>query len=353
MKTYLGALLILALLGSFGGYAYLVDNVAYAAALTALSDTLSSSKVSTLSSHTIHFTTPTGANQNTDTIIITFPSDFNFTSKTIGTVSFTHGATTGVESTETLAASPSGTAWGAVFSGTQNRILTLTAPTDGTGSAVLAPSDKVIITYDSTNSTNPSSPANYLIAITGAFGDTGSFTVPILTDDQVAVSATVGQSLTFTISDNTIGFGSLSAAASIYATGDTNGTTTEAEAHNIIVATNAASGYNVTVKGATLTHASGPTITAIGGSNTAPSTGNEQFGLRASASGFGSGTVTAPYAASGFAYAANATTTSQIASASAATDSNTYSLRYLANIGATTDAGAYTAALTYTGTANF
>jgi hypothetical protein len=127
-------------------------------------------KVSTLSSHTIKFTTPTGAAESTDTIIITFPADFNFTSKTIGTVTFTHGATTGAENTETLAATPSATAWGAVFSGTQNRILTLTAPTDGIGAAAVAASDKVIITYDNTNSTNPTTQNPYTISISGTFG---------------------------------------------------------------------------------------------------------------------------------------------------------------------------------------
>jgi hypothetical protein len=218
-------------------------HVASAASLSALSDTMSSSKISTTSSHVIKFTTPTGASDNTDTIIITFPSDFNFTSKTIGTVSFTHGASTGAESTETLAASPSTSAWGAVFSGTQNRVLTLTAPTDGVGAATLAANDKVIITYNSTNSTNPSSATSYAINISGTFGDTGSITVNMLSDDQVSVTATVSQSLTFSISDNTIGFGTLSSGSSKYATGDTTGSASEVEAHNIVVGTNAANGY--------------------------------------------------------------------------------------------------------------
>ena len=92
---------------------------ALAAPLLNVSNTMSSLTVSATSSHAIRFTTPTGANNNTDTIIITFPADFNFTSKTIGTVTFTHGASTGLETTETLAATPSASAWGAVFSGTK------------------------------------------------------------------------------------------------------------------------------------------------------------------------------------------------------------------------------------------
>lgn len=324
---------------------------AQAAAISAQSDTMSSVKISTASSHTIRFTTPTGAAESTDTIIITFPSDFNFTSKTIGTVTFTHGATTGAETTETLAASPSGSAWGAAFSGTQNRVLTLTAPTDGVGAATLAASDKIIITYDSTNSTNPSSATTYSIAISGTFGDSGNILVAILNDDQVAITATVSQSLSFSISDNTIGFGTLSSSDDFFATGDANGSATETEAHTLAVGTNASSGYTMTVRGATLTSGSA-TITAIGGTNTASSTGTEQFGLRMSASG-GSGAVSSPYAASGFAYAADGSTASTVASSSTSSATTTYSVRYLANISAATEAGAYTATLTYVTTANF
>lgn len=323
--------------------------VAYAAAITSASDTMSSLKADpTVSSHIIKFTTPTGAAESTDTIIITFPSDFNFSSKTIGTVTFTHGATTGAENTETLAASPSGTAWGAVFSGTENRILTLTAPTDGTGAAVVAASDKIIITYNSTNSIN-ASVGSYAVAISGTFGDSGNITVNIISDDQVAVTATVAQSLTFSISDNTIEFGTLSASDDFFAD-DSGGNATEVEAHNLIVGTNAGNGYTMTLSGATLTSGAF-TISAIGSSNTATSIGTEQFGLRMTASG-GVGAVSAPYAAAGFAFD-TAAFPDEVAASTAASANTTYSARYLANIGSATEAGAYTTALTYVATANF
>jgi len=320
-----------------------------AATLTSVSDTLSSQKINTLSSHVIRFTTPTGASDNTDTIIITFPSDFNFSSKTIGTVTFTHGATTGLESTETLAAIPSTTEWGAAFSGTANRVLTLTAPSDGVGAAALAASDKAIITYNSTNSTNPSSASSYITGITGLFGDVGSTTVNILNDDQVAVTATVSQSLTFSISDNSIEFGTLSASAAQYAD-NSAGDASEVEAHTIIVGTNASNGYTMTINGSTLTSGA-DTITAIGSSNTASSAGTEQFGVRMTASG-GSGTVSAPYSAAGFALD-TAAFPDTIASASGASANTTYSARYLANITSSTEAGSYTSTLTYVATANF
>ncbi len=322
---------------------------AHAAAITTISDTMSNQTVSATSTHAIRFVTPTGAGDNTDTIILTFPSDYNFTSKTIGTVSFTHGASTGLESTETLAASPSASAWGAVFSGTQNRILTLTAPSDGVGSAVVAANDKMIITYTGANSINPTTPGSYTMTVSGTFGDAGDFTNNILTNSQIAVTATVPQSLTFSISANSIAFGSLTAGAARFASSTASGQATEVAAHTVIVGTNAGNGYSMTINGNTLTSGAN-TVTAIGGSNTASSIGTEQFGLRLTASG-GSGAVAAPYAAAGFAFTAGSAT--QVASASGASANTTYSPRYIANISSNTEAGTYTATLSYVATANF
>ena len=161
-----------------------------------------------------------------------------------------------------MAVSPSATAWGAVFSGTQNRIFTLTAPTDGTGAAVLAPNDKIIISYDGTNSINPSTPGSYTTTISGTFGDAGDITVNILTSNQVNITATVPQALTFSISTTSISFGTLTAVAARYASSTGNGDSSEVEAHNVIVGTNAANGYTMTVGGSTLTSGAN-TINAI------------------------------------------------------------------------------------------
>lgn len=326
--------------------------IAQAAAITSASDTMSSSKAVTLSSHKIKFTTPTGAGDSTDTIIITFPSTgttpFNFTSKTISTVTFTHGASTGLESAETLAASPSATAWGAVFSGTQNRILTLTAPTDGVGAAVVAASDKIILTYDSTNSTNPSANASpYAINISGTFGDTGDINVAIITDDQVAVSSTVAQSMSFSLSANTLALGTLSTSAVV------------SGSHTVTVATNAASGMVLTYAGTTLT-AGANTITAMS-SAAASSIGTEQFGINAKDNATPnvglecSGTAPIAVAATGYATVDNFkfVTGETIISSAAGINSTTCTISYIANISGATEAGSYTTTLTYTATATF
>jgi len=167
---------------------------------------------------------------------------------------------------------------------------------------------------------------------------------------EVPVAPPPGETLTFTISDNTIGFGPLASGSARFATGDTLGNATEIEAHNLTASTNAGSGYVISVAGTTLTFGA-HTITAIGGTSTASAPGTEQFGIRATATG-GTGIVSAPYAAAGFALDAGAFP-DEFASAPGATILTTFSVRYLANVSAMTEAGSYTANLTYTATGRF
>ncbi len=336
--------------------------VAHAASLLNKSDTLSSQKISTAANHTIVFRTPTGANQSSDTIIITLPSGFTTNTFDFADIDLAHSAGSQSNCTaptysneETLAASASATAWGASLS---SQVLTLTAPTDGVGAAAIA-ADACVQIQIGTNATtgatgdtqitNHASAASYTIAVSGAFGDTGDIVINILNDDQVAVTATVDESLTFTISDNSIEFGTLTSADDFFAD-DSGGNATEVEAHTLVVGTNAANGYTMTVNGATLTSGAN-TISAIGSSNTASSAGTEQFGLRIDETG-GSGVVSAPYASTGFALD-TAAFPDEVAAATGASSNTTYSVRYLGNITSSTEAGAYTATLTYVATANF
>lgn len=329
--------------------------ITYAATILNATDTMSSLKTVTASSHEIKFTTPTGAADSTDTIIITFPSTgttpFNFTGKTISTVTFTHGATTGLENTETLAAAPSATAWGAVFSGTQNRILTLTAPTDGIGAAVVAASDKIIITYDNTNSINASNDASpYAIAISGAFNDSGNITVAIIADDVVQVTSTINQTISFALGANSLNLGTLSTSAA--ASGS----------HTMTIATNAGSGMAATVTGTTLTSSGtgNPTITACASGCTS-TINSEQFGINlknnATPDIGAEATGTAPIGAAATGYDTVDTfrfvTGETIASSSGGINSTVFTISYLANIAGATEAGTYTTNLTYTASGNF
>lgn len=151
--------------------------------------------------------------------------------------------------------------------------------------------------------------------------------------------------ISFSISDTSIGFGSLGTGQSRYASADGTGSAAEVEAHTLSAASNAVGGYSILVLGTTLTSPDSDTIAAIGGTNTAPSPGTEQFGIRATASG-GSGSVTAPYAAAGFAYDL-LNFPDEIAGSAGASTTTTYSLRYLGNISSTTTAATYGADVTY------
>ena len=331
------------------------SKVAQAAALTNKKDTMSSLKASTLSNHQILFTTPTGvAAGQTITLTLTsfsIAAALDFEDLDLSFQATGDGVCDTGDTEKTLAAIASGATWGAVR--TSATVITFTSGTDtiaaGAEVCVEVGTGAESVVTGIERITNPAA-GSYSLTIAGTMTDSGDIAIQILTDDQVAVSATVDESLTFTISDNSIGFGTLTAADDFFATGDTNGSAIEVEAHTLVVGTNATNGYTMTVNGATLTSGAN-TITAIGSFNTASSLGTEQFGLRMTASG-GSGSVTAPYAAAGFAFD-TAAFPDQVASVAGASVNTTYSVRYVGNITSSTEAGAYTATLTYVATANF
>lgn len=326
--------------------------VAQAASLSSLSDTMSTVKKNTTSNHDITFVTPTGLTSG-QTMTVTFESDYSIPAL----LDYTDIDLLDDGVDVTLAASPSGSTWGVVR--TSSTVLTFT-----NGNVAVSAGSVVRIkigTNASTGATgthqitNPTSAGSFTITIAGGtFADTGTITTTIVDDDTVSVTATVGQSLTFSISSNSITFGTLSPSAARYA--DTSsGSNSDTAAHTLAVATNGTSGYTITVKGATLTSGLN-TIDAIGGTPAASATGTEQFGIYATKSGGVNGTIATPYADSGtpaFGYDANASTATTFASGTSATPTETYSVHYIANIAATTEAGSYATSLVYVATANF
>ncbi len=331
----------------------------FAAALNTLSDTQTSLKVSTLSDHTIQFVTPSGvaAGQN---ITLTFPGQYNMGSFAVTNVDFATSTSASCSSfnEEPLASSASGATWGVAQLG---QVITLTSDT-----AFIPANRCVRIKIGSHASvggaglsqiTNPGTPNYYTLTIGGTFGDTGLITTNIITDDTVAMTGVVSQSLTFSISTSTIYFGILSSGAAKFASStNTVGDTTETTAHTFAVGTNAPSGFSVTVTGQTLTSQQNTnnTITAIGATAASSTPGNEQFGMRITESGGVGTSVISPYSfASSYGYNSTATTSSMVAEGIGSTPTATYSVRYLANIGAVTEAGTYAANLVYIATANF
>lgn len=160
------------------------------------------------------------------------------------------------------------------------------------------------------------------------------------------------QSISFTLSNNSVGFGNLLSTGLRYATSDGLGSATETESYNITANTNAPSGYSIYVKGDTLKNGS-KIINSIGGTNLTPSIGSKAFGMRAVASG-GVGSVLNPYDGSGFAYDATASIPSGVASASSGNGvTTTYSVRTVATIDSILEYGIYSTDLTYIIVPNF
>jgi hypothetical protein len=333
--------------------------IAFAAALTTLSDTQSSVKANTLSDHTIQFVTPTGIAAG-QTVSITFPAGYTMGTFNVNNVDFatsTSASCSGFTDT-TLAAAPATLTWGIAQAG---QAITLTS-----GTAVV-PANRCVqfrigsnATFGATGVsqiTNPVTPGSYIIAIAGTFTDTGSITTNIITDDTVAMTGTVNQSLTFTISTSTIYFGTLGSGAPKYASSSNiAGDAADNIAHTLAVSTNAPSGFTLTTRGATLTSQQNAsnTITFAGAVPVVSAFGTEQFGIRVTEAG-GSGITVDPTFASttAFGYDGTATSSTILATGSGSTPTSTYSVHYLANIAAITEAGTYAANLVYVTTANF
>jgi len=324
-----------------------------AASLSSLSNTLSTAKISTLANHDFSFITPTGVGSG-QTIIITFPSDFSVPAG----LTYADIDVSDDGSQINLAAAPSGATAGVVR--TSGTVITFT---NGTTAIVSGSVVRIKIGTNATNQstgtfqiTNATTPGSKSIGITGSFTDTGTTTVQLLTDDAVAITASVDQSITFSISSNSINFGTLSSASARYASSTNSaGDSIDTVAHNLLVSTNAPSGYTITVQGGWLTsQQNAANMITANVTQAVSSVGSEQFGIYATKSGGTNGTIAATYATpSSFGYNATTTAAATFASGTSATVTETYALHYLANISAITEAGTYSTSLVYVGTANF
>jgi len=344
LKKILVACLISAFLFLFAR-----PQVVLGSSLTALSDTMSRLKVSTASNHTIKYTTSSGVAAG-QTMTVTFPSGF-----TIGSVDYTDidvswGPSTGAENELTLAATPSGSTWGAAFSG---QVLTITS---GTGTITAA--SKVIIeigtnaTYQTTGDqqiTNPSSANTYTITIGGTFGDSGKIAVVTLSDDQFTVTASVDPTITFSLSANSTAFGTLSSTS----------VTTSSPNITLTVSTNAGNGYTITVKDAG--NGTNPGLYnsdasfLIGSAdysynNTADLSSVAGYGIQCSSA---SATCASPYNVSGTNVGGYELTAQNFATYSGAADNHTITLTSKAKISGSTPAGSYSDTVTVIATGNF
>lgn len=328
---------------------------AQAATITSFQDNLSRLQTSTLANHTIKFVSPSLLSGGMS-IVLTFDADFNMGSFALANFDLAQAATCNGAFTDIplVTGSPSNPDWQIIQSG-QTVSFINSANWITAGNCVLIEIGSNA-TYGGTGTAQITNPATPQVAtlniLTSEDSGSGAVVIVATGGDQVSVTANVDIVLTFSINAfvTSVTFETLSSSAAKWA-GDGTSYTFPWEAHSISVSTNAASGYTLYVKGATLTSGAN-TIDAIGGSATASNPGTEQFGIKLTASG-GTGTVLSPYNTANYAYAATSSVQDDLASSSGPSATTTYSMLYLANISSITEPGSYSTTLTYTATGLF
>lgn len=339
---------------------------AQAAQITSFSDVLTRLKAATVANHELRFAIPGGISAgNVLTLTMTGFDATSVDAIAFGDVDFGTGnsgtCSSATYTEQTLAATASGSTWGVDSDGSNHITITSDSGTSTAGNCVRIRIGTNAVT--GTTGTNQilngaaATPHGVTAAVNNAGSDSGILSIDIITDDQVSITATVDPTITFSISDNTVGFGVLSSTTGRWATGDTNGTNasspaTPNSAHNLVVATNAAAGYVITYNGPTLTASVG-TITAASVSSDSDGTqGTEQFALSISTNG--TGTIASGYArgtTSSWNFIPSTTTT--LISKTSPADTETIDVSYLANIAGSTEAGAYSTLVTYIATGTF
>ncbi len=366
MKKFATSLFVLVFIVTATGAISLLPSKAMAASVTSASATLGRIEATGANdSGTIQFATPTGIQTGgADTIILTFSSDFVLVGESAVNFDIELGdsatCSTAVYTDKTVALNASGTEWGIDVTGD---VLTLSPDTDETLTAgfcmrlVWGTAATTGGTGSASTMANGGADDDDSVAITGGFGDTGTIAIDIITDDSVNITATVSPTITFSISDVAIGFGALDATAARYATADATGTGVlpgdTTGAHEMTIATNAASGYSITYFGATLTSGANTINVATIASDADGTPASEQFALGIDDNG-GNVTIASAYELAGTnSYAFVAGTTTTIASETIATATETIDVQYIANIATTTEAGSYSTDVTYIATGNF
>lgn len=322
-------------------FAYLPE-AASAAAITSRSVTLGSSVASASTTYTFLFTVPS----------VTPIKSASFTACTTPSGACTPAPGFSA-SASSLASQPTnlGDASGWVVDTTTGGSLKLKKTAN-----VAAPTGAQMVSFAGV--TNPSATNSTFFLRMSTFSDDAYTTaidtgvVASSTAGQVTVTASVDETLTFTLGATTAALGAL--------TPSTTGTGTS----QMTVATNAKSGYSVSYSGTTLK--SGVDEIAAMGTKAAASKGSKQFGINLMANTAATSTPTVGTAISGPGTGGTAATAyatqdqfkfniagEEIAFSNGPTNNNVFTTSYIANIDNVTAPGAYSTTLTYTATAKY
>ena len=359
IKKTTSILLILATVAFSTGSFLFSPKTVTAANITAMSDTINNENINANSSDIIKFTIPTTMTVG-QTITIAFPAGFNNTGIVSTDITgLTHGASTGLEhgftggNDETINTTNGSNQWGITFAdgacaaGYKCNVL-LQAPS--TWTYPILTTHKVIVTIAATHSINPGTTGSKTVTISTP-SDSGSFAIPIITNDQVTIDATVAPTITFTNDNPTLHFGNLSSAAPQFASTSTSGSASFATANTFSIATNATQGYTLTyAPAATLTSGTNTIAPMVVTGSASGTAGTPQFGMTATYTG--SGTLTTAYsrASSNWKFT---TAGDSLVTLNAPTAGDTVAMGYIANISNVTPAGTYTQTNTWIAVGNF
>ena len=258
IKKFISSVLVLALVVVTSGILNPIQ--ANAASITTARATFGRLKASTPSdSVVVTFASPTGIQTGgADTITLTFSADFTVAAAAAANFDIGLGnsgtCSSATYTDETVALTPSATQWGV---GVAGNVITLSPDTDVTltaGYCIRVEMGTAAVTGGTGSAstiTNGALDDDDTITIGGAFGDNGVMTVDIIDDDQVSVTATVNQTLTFDLDTATSDIENgpnYSVPLGVLAAGTV---TVSNGSINMIIAeggTNASGGMNVTVR---------------------------------------------------------------------------------------------------------
>lgn len=165
---------------------------------------------------------------------------------------------------------------------------------------------------------------------------------------------TVPQTILFSISDNTIGFSTITSSVPRFATSDNSGSAADTSAHNLQIATNAPLGYSISYSGTALV---GPEVITEATITNDPdgAQNSKQFAVAFSTDG--GATITSSYdhdlTPANRNWKFTAGTSDIIAAEGSPTALQTINAYYLANISSMTSGGEYSGVITYVATANY
>jgi hypothetical protein len=201
------------------------------------------------------------------------------------------------------------------------------------------PSNPVVLRF--TGITNPTSNGTYFASV-ATFGNTDCSTTPldnddvafVIADSSVTVTATVNETLTFSLGSTSVGLGTLSTGSVSTGTG------------NMTVATNAANGYGINASGTTLTKGSDTVPFVTDG--TPVTAGTAGYGLRVTTCGSGATCSSTQDIGTGL-----TTGVTDLMSRTSPTTGDTHTVTYRASINAITPAGAYSSLVSYVAVGKF